>query len=563
MAENRSTLRSLERVAEIESGREVAVCVGNTSDVYIGDDGAMYQMPYLLAHDGAERGMATIVYSRARGAWQLNPGSQMPAVALTYPGPDVDAADALGDLFGRLPMIEQPCRVLIDYADLMLPAGTGGSSGVPDQERCIELLAEQSVSQSAGRSIHRLLILSRTGGFLDERLGRLPGFQIVTWPLPDRRERAAMIERAMDPTRGTPLRIADDLSPESFAELTGGLVNDDIVRGRTHVQVTGQRLERAWIQERKTDTLHRLAGDALVVYPRGPGMADVAGLPQVRRLIQEARKVGRPPRRILLAGPPGVGKTLVVRAIADELGYPCVALGNYRTMYVGETERRFRLVLQVIQDLAPCVLHIDEIDQSVGRRTTGQSSDGGTSERVLADMWEFLGDNHLAERVVVVGTTNRPELLDSAMLDRFTIIPVLHPTPPESADILAIAARREGHAIDVAQAQDAVERYGRLVTGRVLVDVMDRAMTLADMEGEALGGTHLKAAFDDMIFALDPNEHEHLALQAIALAKFASFLPWVAAQYLGETPHIPSYVEGLLDPSGQLDLAVLRQRLAT
>lgn len=252
-----------------------------------------------------------------------------------------------------------------------------------------------------------------------------------------------------------------------------------------------------------------------------------------------------------------------MRAIADELGYPVVALGNYRNMYVGETERRFRLALQVVQDLAPCVLHIDEIDQSVGQRTTGQSSDGGTSERVLADMWTFLGDSTRSQQVTVVATTNRPELLDPAMFDRFEIIPVLHPTPSEAADVPAISAAREGRQVDPTTARVEVERYGRLVTGRVLVEVMDRAITIASVAGEPVAGAHLREAFNELLTAVDAAQHERLALRAIALTTFASRLPWEAARRLGLPTQIPYYLNGVIDPvTGRTDPDRLADLLA-
>lgn len=561
MADDRSTLQFLYRIGEIEDGREVVVLTGNTTDAYVGPDGQAYAMTHLLAHDAARRGMALIVYSIAGGARQINPGGRMVAVSIRYPGSGSRPSEALSDLINQLGTVDQRCRIVIDYADLLFPSGGSGDVGTREQEYCIELLAEQAVAQSNSQSHHRLVIVSRAGGVPDNRLVQLPGFQGIEVPLPNRAERAAVVAQAFRSGKsGTPF-LADGLDQETFVRLTGGLVTDDLMRGMFRVRETGVPLDGGWIQQRKTETLRRLAGDSLIVYPPGNGLADVAGLSQVRLLLDEAKRTGRPPRRILLAGPPGVGKTLVVRAIADELSYPAVALGNYRNMYVGETERLFRRAIGIISELAPCVLHIDEIDQSIGQRTTGQSADGGTSERVLADLWTFLGDSTRSERVVVVATTNRPELLDPAMFDRFTIVPVLHPTPAEAADIMVIAARREGADLDRDEALDALSRHPGMVTGRVLVDVVDRALTFADLAGTSLAGAHLELALDDLLMALDVAQHEELALRALALTTFQSYLPWIAAQRRNETPYVPSYVSALQDQTGSIDMAALRRRL--
>lgn len=562
MPEQRSTLTVLDEIRRLESGHSVPVLTGNTADLFVARNGAVMAMPHLLAHEGADHGYATVVFSLARGSHDLTLGGQAPATGLRHVNSDDGASLALADLLSQLESVSQPVSVLVDYSDLLLPAAGGTDSTLREQERVIELLAEQALAQSSRRTHHRMVVLSRAGGGLDPRLLQLPGFQNVAVGLPNLLERKAMLERLMHPTTGAPLKLSEDLDLRVAATLTGGLVNFDLMHARELCQATGAPLSRAWIQSRKSATISRLAGDALIVYPPGRGMADVAGLPQVRLLVEEYLRAGRTPRRILLAGPPGVGKTLVVRAIADALGCPVVALGNYRNMYVGETERRFRMALQVVQDLAPCVLHIDEIDQSVGQRTTGQSSDGGTSERVLADMWAFLGDNTATAQVTVIATTNRPELLDPAMFDRFEIIPVLHPTPTEAAEVLTIHAEREGHCLDAQEALTEVERYGQLLTGRVLVDVMDRAITLAAGAGESLTGQHLRKAFDELLTAVNASHHEALALRAVALTTFASRLPWEASRRLGQPAHVPYYLEGVVDPAtGRTDRATLARLL--
>lgn len=323
-------------------------------------------------------------------------------------------------------------------------------------------------------------------------------------------------------------------------------------------------LNPSWIQARKTSSLSRANGDNLTVYSPGQGMNSVAGLPQVRRLISECRSSGKAPQRILLAGPPGVGKTLVVRAIADELGLPAAALGQFRSRYVGDSERNLQRVLSTVEALSPCVLHVDELDQAIGQRNTGASSDGGTSERIFAELLTFLGGNQRAERVTVIATSNRPDVLDSAMFDRLTIIPVLHPTPGESVTILEINAQREGRSIDSDAALRLIEEQNQLLTGRVLVEVLERAMTFADLTGDrgTISDEHLESAFADLLMALDPLEHERLALEAIHLCTFRSYLPWVAAEYLGERPHIPSYLTSLLDEGGELQVPKLNERLA-
>jgi len=421
-------------------------------------------------------------------------------------------------------------------------------------------MAEFAIAPERGRDGHRLVIVAKTTA-VDERLTRLPGFTAIDVELPDVGERRALLNRALMPESGPPMKLADGLTAETFANLSGGLQLNDLVLARQE-SLHGRDIGRDWVQSQKVAALRRVAGDSLTVYPPGNGLEDVAGLPQLRRITQEALATGTPPRRLLLCGPPGVGKTLCVTSVADELGLPATALGSVRSMWLGESERNMRRVMDAVTALAPALLHIDEIDQALGQRQTGQSADGGTSERLMADIMTFLGSNN-GPRVTVIGTSNRPDLLDPAMFDRFTIVPVLHPTAPEAAQILSIAARREGRTLDVAAAEQVVRAHGGLVTGRTLVDVLDRAITFADTDNlhTRVDRHHLEAAFSDLLMAVDQIEHERLALLAISLSTFRSYLPWEAARHLGLPVEIPTYVKPLLDHADQLDEKKVRDRL--
>jgi hypothetical protein len=557
MSEQRSTLRLLEQIEAIEASCGVPVLTGNTGDVLVGRDETVVSLPHLLAREAARNSVSTVMFSLARGSWELNPGSAMPSVGLRNVSLAQGAAPALTDLVSQLATLDLPVRLVVDYSDLLFPDSTASDPILRDQERLVETLSELALARSSHQSPHRLLVLSRAGGALDRRLLQMPGFQEVTVGLPNLPERLTLLNRLQNPAVGGRLRLEEGLTVEVASRLTGGLAGFDLLQAREASTTTQTPLTRSWIQARKTASIRRAAADSLIVYPPGNGLKDVAGLPQVRLLINECRQTNRPPGRILLAGPPGVGKTLVVRAIADELGYPAVALGNYRNMYVGETERRFRLALQVVRDLAPCVLHIDEIDQSVGQRTQGQSSDGGTSERVLADMWTFLGGED-SRQVTVVATSNRPDLLDAAMFDRFEIIPVLHPQPAEVAEIIRIAAKQQGVEIEARVAESAAREYPYLLTGRVVVAVVQRALTIADVAGVHVGYTHLKDAFDELMTAVDEEDHKFQALRAVALTTFESRLPWEAARRLGQHQDVPDYIRQFLDvQTGRIDRAKL------
>ncbi len=157
--------------------------------------------------------------------------------------------------------------------------------------------------------------------------------------------------------------------------------------------------------------------------------ADVAGLEGVKSDLQEVvqflknpqkfrRLGGRIPKGTLLVGPPGTGKTLLARAVAGEAGVPFFSINGseFIQMFVGVGASRVRDMFQTARENSPCILFIDEID-AVGR-VRGAGLGGGHDEReqtlnqILSEMDGFTPD----ESVIVLAATNRPDVLDPALL---------------------------------------------------------------------------------------------------------------------------------------------------
>lgn len=165
------------------------------------------------------------------------------------------------------------------------------------------------------------------------------------------------------------------------------------------------------------------AGDKQVTF------ADVAGLDQVKADLQEIveflkdpkkfqRLGGRVPKGVLLMGPPGTGKTLLARAVAGEAGVPFFSISGseFIQMFVGVGASRVRDMFKTAKDASPAILFVDEID-AVGR-VRGAGLGGGHDEReqtlnqILSEMDGFSP----TESVIVLAATNRPDVLDPALL---------------------------------------------------------------------------------------------------------------------------------------------------
>ena len=194
---------------------------------------------------------------------------------------------------------------------------------------------------------------------------------------------------------------------------------------------------------------------------------DVAGYGPVKQEISEVvdflknpgkfKEIGaRIPKGVLLVGPPGTGKTLIARAVAGEAGVPFVSVtgSDFMEMFVGVGAARVRDLFQTARKQAPAIIFVDEID-SIGRKR-GAGLGGGHDEReqTLNQMLAEMDGFEATEGIVMMAATNRPDVLDAALLrpgrfDRQIMVP------------LPDAGRAARHPQGALQGQEDVRRRRR------------------------------------------------------------------------------------------------------
>ncbi len=273
---------------------------------------------------------------------------------------------------------------------------------------------------------------------------------------------------------------------------------------------------------------------------------DVAGIEEAKEELQEVvtflkkperfTAVGaRIPKGVLLVGPPGTGKTLLAKAIAGEAGVPFFSISGseFVEMFVGVGASRVRDLFKKAKENAPCIIFIDEID-AVGRQR-GAGIGGGNDEReqtlnqLLTEMDGFEGNTG----IIIIAATNRPDVLDSALLrpGRFdrqitvdtpdikgrleilnvharnkklstevSLEAIARRTPGFSGADLAnllneaaiLTARRRKEAITMLEIDDAVDRVVAGMEGTPLVDSKSKRLIAYHEIGHAMVGTLLK-----------------------------------------------------------------------
>jgi len=260
----------------------------------------------------------------------------------------------------------------------------------------------------------------------------------------------------------------------------------------------GRARAKVFDAERPTTTFADVAGYE-------GAKAEIAEVVDFLRHPERFRRAGASiPRGVLMAGPPGTGKTLLARAVAGEAGVPFFSVtgSSFVEMFVGVGAARVRDLFEEARKRAPAIIFVDEID-AIGQRRAGAGSLVANDEReqtlnqLLAEMDGF----DPVQGVVVLAATNRPEVLDPALLrpgrfDRRITVPL--PNQKERAAILAVHCRdkRLGDDVDL----DAIARATPGFSGAELANLVNEAAIAAVRAGrEVLHRQDFEAARDRII----------------------------------------------------------------
>jgi cell division protease FtsH len=279
----------------------------------------------------------------------------------------------------------------------------------------------------------------------------------------------------------------------------------------------------------------------------GTTFADVAGYEGVKQEITEVvdflkhperfAEIGaRIPKGVLLVGPPGTGKTLIARAVAGEAGVPFLSVtgSDFMEMFVGVGASRVRDLFQNARKLGRAIIFVDEID-SIGRKR-GAGLGGGHDEReqTLNQMLSEMDGFEATEGIVMMAATNRPDILDPALLrpgrfDRQVVVPL--PEIDERRAILEVHCKSKRLAADIDL--DVVARGTPGMSGADLANLVNEAALFAVRDGsDEIRNPDFEQARDRVLMgqrrdsmALSEAEKEVIAYHEAGHAVCAAVLP--------------------------------------
>lgn len=429
--------------------------------------------------------------------------------------------------------------LVISFPEKLVPAAEESGASVDERRALVTLLKWAAASELQLGDIG-IVLVTETAAELHADLVQHPHVANVRLPLPDLAERRQFLASGWidQQARGPKLADAGNLAIEDLARRTSGLSLLRIEQLLVTALRAGEKLTAELLSAGKRRLIEEYCQGLVRFKDPKPGVSldqvatHAAAKTRLRELAWLIRnqKDDVLERGVLVPGRVGVGKSFLIDCFASECGLPVLELGEFRSKWVGETERQQSRILLTIRALGPVIVVVDEADAVFGNRSA--DGDSGVSTRVFAAFAAHLGDSSLRGRELWIAMTSRPDLMaiDLKRQGRFGLcVPLFAAQNAEEVvELFTIIARVKKIALAAETLTYIRTELGtRPLTGSdveaILVRAKERAVLAARDTDVQLGD--LREAVDSFIDPLDP---DLLALQELAAVLACSdrrFLP--------------------------------------
>ena len=432
--------------------------------------------------------------------------------------------------------------LVIDYPEMLIPASETSSS-FDERMNLVTFMKWASAPELARIDVGVLLITESASG-LSADLLRNPHVAQVRIDLPDADERLRFLQSGWAEALAGGKAISEwsDLTAEDLAARTAGLNLLRVQHFLAEAIRNGARVTQQGLTDSKKRLIEEYCQGLVRFKDPKPGVnldcvaTHVAAKKKLRDLAWLIRnlKTDVLERGVLVPGRVGVGKSFLIDCFASECGLPVMEIGEFRSKWVGDTERQQARVLMTIRALGPVIVVVDEADAVFGNREA--DGDSGVSGRVFAAFAAHIGDSSLRGRELWVAMTSRPDLLaiDMKRQGRFGLCVPLFPAqgPDDVADLFTTVARSQKITLTDEITKYIRENLGeRPLTGSdvesILIRSKERAV-LAQRDND-VRREDLEGAVNSFIDALDPNL---LALQELAAVLACSDKRYLPERYV-------------------------------
>ncbi|HLC39476.1 MAG TPA: CDC48 family AAA ATPase [archaeon] len=431
-----------------------------------------------------------------------------------------------------------PSIIFIDEIDAVAPKRED-VTGEVERRTVSQLLTLMDGLKKRGKVI--VIAATNRPNAIDAALRRAGRFdREIELPVPDRNGRLEILKIH---TRSMPL--TKDIDLNWLADITYGYVGADLwalckeaamsalrrvlpeIKWREQEELPKEIIEKLIVLKEDFENALRMVEpsamrEVLVEIPKVK-WTDIGGLEEVKQSLKEmvewplnnaegfARLGIEPPKGILLYGPPGTGKTLLAKAVANESGANFISVKGpeLRSKWVGESERMIRDLFRRAKQVAPCVIFFDEIDALAPKRG-GRFGEHATETIVSQLLTEMSGLEEL-KGVVVIAATNRPDMVDSALLRPGRIDRMVMVTPPDEKARIEILKVHTNNTpmkgVDVKDIAKKTEGY----SGADLESLV-REAAMSALRENFKAKEVLKKHFDDAMKQVTPSMTRELQL---------------------------------------------------
>jgi SpoVK/Ycf46/Vps4 family AAA+-type ATPase len=420
--------------------------------------------------------------------------------------------------------------VVIDFAETIAPAGDVSSMS-PEDRNSLVILKRWAMNPAFLQADVTLCLIAENQTDLNQGIVQNPGVAAIAVPLPDERERLEFVTPRL---AATPLPAGSEVTAATLAKLTAGLKRVQLQTLISHAVENRQPLTLKFLTERKKELIEAEGGGLLDFIETRFDLSLVAGNDQAKKKLQNAAAAVRAgktdvlPMGYVICGPVGTGKTFLTTCFAGEVGIPAVVLKNFRSMWQGVTEGNLERVLNLLKAMSPIVVIVDEADAQLGDRSS--SGDSGVSNRVFAQIAQFMGNTELRGKVIWFLLTCRPDLLPVDLKRQGRAeehIALFYPdTAEERLALLRAMQRKTGTDIRSAEVEKFFLEHAGGLSGADIEAVLVRARMKRALENDAaVDVDDLKAALEDFVPPSYPTEIELQNLVAVLECTSKSLLP--------------------------------------
>jgi transitional endoplasmic reticulum ATPase len=509
-------------------------------------DNYRYMDRYIYEEFVKQRGFGIVAfYDISRGLTFFDAGMEKEFNIIT----SNEAVNVMNAMPSRIfPFIDKALKntkmvLFIDHVEKIIPSGDIASLSVEERVALI-WICEWSVNakiSSVGSAV--LMLADNLADVSRELLKSSYRIEPVLVGLPDEAQRGEYIQYLLKDDV-----VKTELSTDEFAKLSSGLSKKSIKDIKLKAEAEDVPISFEFIKDKKHSVMQKEYGDVLeFIYPE-IGFEDIGGMEKaknflLKNIVQPIMKgdLRRVPMGILLCGPSGTGKTLLVNALAKASGFNCVKIDMSRILgqYVGESEKNFKKCLLGAQSQQPVIVFVDEIDTAFRR---GESGDSGVSRNIFSEFLQFTGNTNNRGKVIFIAATNRPDLIDPALkrAGRFDKkIPILLPDGQERSEILRLIIQKYGFETDVedfTRFAEGTENY----TGAEIETVVRKAYEIAN-EDDVEDTTLTAAILDEAIKRCRPSTQQ------------VQFMTMLAIEECDDKDLLPDKYKGLLDTNAISD----------